>query len=73
MICYNTNADGMNFSFWPCNIDSVYLTVHFIMHSLYLFVVLLSESKVCPSNEVDSKHEDVNLKNTTSSGYLNVL
>jgi len=36
---------------------------------------------VCPSNEVNSKHEEVNfkfikkcdLKYTTTSGYLNVL
>ncbi len=68
----------MNFSFWSCNIDSVYLTVHFIMHLLYLFVLLLSESNVCPSHEVISKHEEVNLKitqkcdlkHTTTSGYL---
>ncbi len=58
----------MNFSFWPCNIESVYLTV--FIYLLYLFVVLLSESNVCPSNEVNSKHEEVNLKITTTSGYL---
>ncbi len=75
---YNINAEWVNFSFWSCNIDSVYLTVHFIMHSLYLFALLLSESKVCPSNEVNSKHKEVNLKitqkcdlkHTTTSGYL---
>ncbi len=40
--------------------------------------LLLSESNVCPSNEVNSKHEEVNLtiteecdfKHTTTSGYL---
>ncbi len=37
---YNINAEWVNFSFWPCNIDSVYLTVHFTMHSLYLFAFI---------------------------------
>ncbi len=66
----------MNFSFWPCNRDSVYLTVHFIMYSLYLVALviclLFSESNVCPSNEVNSMHEEVNLK-ITQKCYLNIL
>ncbi len=65
------------FFFWPC-IDSANLTVHFIMHSLFLYVLLLSESNVCPSHEINSKHEVVNLKITqkcnlkyaTTPGFL---
>ncbi len=46
------------------------------MYSLYLVALviclLFSESNVCPSNEVNSMQEEVNLK-ITQKCYLNIL